>query len=470
MKKENNRQLKAKLTEGSVGWLLVRLTLPMIMGILSMVVYNLVDTFFVSRLGKLQMAALTFTFPVVLFVGSVAHGLGVGTSSLVSRAIGANNLKRVRRLSTDSLVLSFSAVALFAAAGLLTINPLFRMLGADEKILPYIREYMTVWYPGMLFVVFPMVGNNIIRATGDTKTPGLVMLTGALINSVLDPLLIFGSDAVPVIGPLLGSIGLIIKPLGIRGAAAATLIGRSFTFTIALYILGHREKFLTFKNTSLKEILSSWREILSIGIPNAGTRMIIPLGTGVLTRLISDYGTSAVAGYGIASRIEFFALAPVRALSSVMGPFIGQNYGAGLIERVRKGIKRGSQFSIVLGLVFFAVLFIFSENIASVFSKNRDIISVTTLYLRIVSAAYGLHGICLISAFVLNVFKKPYHAVFISLTEIFFLSVPLAILADRFFGIRGIFSAIGVSYAAAGFLAFFLVKRVFNRDIMERKI
>ena len=154
MKKENNRQLKAKLTEGSVGWLLVRLTLPMIMGILSMVVYNLVDTFFVSRLGKLQMAALTFTFPVVLFVGSVAHGLGVGTSSLVSRAIGANNLKRVRRLSTDSLVLSFSAVALFAAAGLLTINPLFRMLGADEKILPYIREYMTVWYPGMLFVVF----------------------------------------------------------------------------------------------------------------------------------------------------------------------------------------------------------------------------------------------------------------------------------------------------------------------------
>ena len=110
MKKENNRQLKAKLTEGSVGWLLVRLTLPMIMGILSMVVYNLVDTFFVSRLGKLQMAALTFTFPVVLFVGSVAHGLGVGTSSLVSRAIGANNLKRVRRLSTDSLVLSFSAI------------------------------------------------------------------------------------------------------------------------------------------------------------------------------------------------------------------------------------------------------------------------------------------------------------------------------------------------------------------------
>ena len=259
MKKENNRQFKAKLTEGSVGWLLVRLTLPMIMGILSMVVYNLVDTFFVSRLGKLQMAALTFTFPVVLFVGSVAHGLGVGTSSLVSRAIGANNLKRVRRLSTDSLVLSFSAVALFAAAGLLTINPLFRMLGADEKILPYIREYMTVWYPGMLFVVFPMVGNNIIRATGDTKTPGLVMLIGALINSVLDPLLIFGSDAVPVIGPLLGSIGLIIKPLGIRGAATATLIGRSFTFTIALYILGHREKFLTFKNTSLKEILSSWR-------------------------------------------------------------------------------------------------------------------------------------------------------------------------------------------------------------------
>ena len=466
MNKENKNHIKAKLTEGSVGWMLIRLTLPMIMGILSMVIYNLVDTFFVSRLGKLQMAALTFTFPVVLVVGSVAHGLGVGTSSLVSRAIGENNIIRVRRLATDSLMLSFLCVAVFAAAGLMTIEPLFRLLGAGENILPFIKEYMTVWYPGTMFVVFPMVGNNIIRATGDTKTPGFVMLTGAVINSILDPVLIFGSEAVPVIGPLLSSTGLVISPFGIRGAAAATLIGRSFTFIVALYILGRREKLITFKNTNIKGIISSWKEVLSIGIPNAGTRMIIPLGTGVLTRLISEYGTSAVAGYGIATRIEFFALAPVRALSSVIGPFIGQNYGAGLFSRVKKGIRRSSQFSVILGLICFLFLFIFAERIASVFTKNREIISVTSLYLKTVSAAYGLHGICLISAFILNVFKRPYHAVFISLTEIFLLSVPLALTANAFFGVAGIFSAISTGYAVAGVIAFYMVKKVFKKEII----
>ena len=467
MKNEKKHQIKAKLTEGSVGWMLVRLTLPMIMGILSMVIYNLVDTFFVSRLGKLQMAALTFTFPVVLVVGSVAHGLGVGTSSLVSRAIGERNINRVRRLATDSLMLSFLCVAVFAAAGLITIEPLFRLLGADENILPFIKEYMTVWYPGTMFVVFPMVGNNIIRATGDTKTPGFVMLTGAVINSVLDPVLIFGSNAIPVIGTFLGSIGLVISPFGIRGAAAATLIGRSFTFLVALYILGRRERLLTFKNADIRKISSSWKEILSIGIPNAGTRMIIPLGTGVLTRMISEYGNSAVAGYGIATRIEFFALAPVRALSSVIGPFIGQNYGAGFISRVKKGITRSSQFSVILGLICFAVLFVFSEKIASVFSSNSEIISVTSLYLKIVSAAYGLHGICLISAFILNVFKRPYHAVLISLTEIFILSVPLALIANIFFGVAGIFSAISAGYALAGIIAFYLVKKVFKKEMIK---
>ena len=465
MKEKNNNSIKAKLTEGSVGRLLIRLTLPMIMGIMSMVIYNLVDTFFVSRLGKDQMAALAFTFPVVLVVGSVAHGLGVGTSALVSRAIGENNLLKVKRLATDSLVLSFLTVAVFVTAGLLTIDPLFRMLGANERILPYIKEYMSVWYPGMVFVVFPMVGNNIIRATGDSKTPGLVMLTGAIMNSLLDPLLIFGSEALPFAGPFLGSLGIIIKPLGIRGAAAATLIGRSITFLVALYILVWREKLISFKKCSLREISESWKEILEIGIPNAGTRMIIPIGSGIITRLIADHGTAYVAGYGIATRIEFFSLAAVRALSSITGPFIGQNFGAGLFSRVRKGIKRGNQFSVILGGLIFITLFFSADFISSLFSSNYQTASAAALYLKIVSAGYGMQGICLISASILNVFRKPFHAVFISIAEIFILSVPLSIAANRLLGIWGIYSAISFSYITAGIFAYILVKNTVKNSL-----
>ncbi|MDX9800534.1 MAG: MATE family efflux transporter [Spirochaetia bacterium] len=450
---------KAVLTEGSVGKLLVKLTIPMIFGILGMVIYNLVDTFFVGRLGKDQLAALSFTFPVVLIIGSISHGLGIGTSALVSRAIGENDYNRVKRLATDSLVLSLIIVASFVVLGLLTIEPLFSLLGAGEKIIPYIKEYMSVWYIGMIFVVVPMVGNNIIRATGDSKTPGVIMMIGALLNGVLDPILIFGSSAIPLLSTFTAFLGFEIPPFGIRGAAAATLIGRSLTFMVAIYVLTVRERVISFKKPRVREVLESWKEILSIGIPNTATRMIIPIGAGVITRIISSQGALAVAGYGIATRIEFFALASVNALSSIIGPFVGQNLGAGRIERVREGIKKGNLMSIILGGFFFALLFIFAGKIASVFSSDPFIVSTASLYLRIVSAAYGLQGIYLVSVPVLNVFKKPLLASFLSIIEVFILIIPLALIGSIFFNIPGIFTAIGISYLITGLISAYTVKK-----------
>ena len=135
--------------------MLVRLTIPMVFAILSMALYNLVDTLFVGRLGNDQLAALSFTFPVVLVISSLALGLGMGASAAVSRAIGAGDHARVKRLATDSVLLGLIVAAVTATIGLLTIDPLFRALGAGEVTVPYIRDYMTIWYPGMVFVVFP---------------------------------------------------------------------------------------------------------------------------------------------------------------------------------------------------------------------------------------------------------------------------------------------------------------------------
>ena len=178
-KTEENR---ARITEDPIGRTLFRLTVPMIFGILSMVAFNLADTFFVGKLGKEQLAALSFTFPVVLFVGSLALGIGMGTSAVISRAIGSKDYHKVHRLVFDSLLLGIIVVGVGVAAGLCTIRPLFRLLGARGTVLDYIEEYMSIWYIGMVFVVVPMVGNNIIRATGDSKIPGLLMVIGAAVN------------------------------------------------------------------------------------------------------------------------------------------------------------------------------------------------------------------------------------------------------------------------------------------------
>ncbi|HDQ13394.1 MAG TPA: MATE family efflux transporter [Sediminispirochaeta sp.] len=437
---------RTKILEAPVAPTLFRLALPMIFGILSMVLYNLADAFFVGQLGKEQLAALAFTFPVVLTVNSLAQGVGMGASAAVSRAIGSRDFHRVRTLSSHSLILGLLIVGVGAITGLLTIRRLFNLLGAEGIILDYISEYMGIWYIGMIFVVVPMVGNNLIRATGDSKIPGLVMIIGATINFSLDPLLIFG------LGPF--------PSLGIRGAAMATLIGRGSTFLISMYVLVFREKILSYELPSPAELWRSWREILYVGVPNAATKMIIPLGNGVITRIIASYGAAAVAGYGVATRVEFFSLAALNALSSVIGPFIGQNLGAKKIDRVEAGFKTSACFSFYVGGFLFLVYIFFAEAIASIFNADPEVVAVTSLYLRIVPLAYTAQGFYLVVTAGLNVMKRPLQAAGLSLIEMFGLSVPLALLGSLLFGPVGIFVAVGLSYIITGLLSRFTVKRV----------
>jgi putative MATE family efflux protein len=430
---------KAQLVEGSVGKILVKLTIPMLFGIIGIVAFNLVDTFFVGRLGTSELAALSFTFPVVLVISSLASGLGIGASAVISRAIGAGDHHRVQRLTTDSLSLSLLIVALFVILGLLTIEPVFRLLGASPEVMPMIKQYMTIWYPGVIFVIVPMVGNNGIRATGDMLTPGIIMMVAAGTNSILDPLLIFG------IGPF--------PRLEIAGAAVATVIARCITLLIALFVLYHREKMITFGIAPFKSVLDSWKKILFIGLPNAATRMVVPLGIGIVTRLVSSYGKEAIAAYGVSSRIEFFALAVIAALSSVIVPFVGQNWGAGKHDRVILGIKYSSRFSMAWGVAMFALLAILAKPIASLFNKDPLVISNIVLYLRIVAIGYGLRGILFLSGAALNALRKPFHASALAIMQMFVLYVPMAIVGSHLFGLVGIFVALALSYLISGIIS-----------------
>ena len=439
MKTGNRASAKANLTEGAVGPLLIRLTLPMVFGIVSMGLYNIVDTFFVGQLGKEQLAALAFTFPVVMVVQSLALGIGMGSSALISRALGEGNLFAVRRYATDSLTLGLLIVALCAGAGILTIDPLFRLLGARGAVLGYIREYMRIWYPGVLFVVVPMIGNNAIRATGDTRTPGTVMVIGALTNAMLDPLLIFGLGPFPA--------------FGITGAAVATLLGRSVTFTVALYVLIHRENLLIFRPPSLSTLLDSWREILHIGIPNAGAKMIVPLGAGVVTRVLAGLGPAVVAGYGVATRVEFFSLSVVNALASVVGPFIGQNIGAGRAERVKEGFRIAELFCLVIGFFLFLLFLFAAPLVAGLFNSDSTVVATTSRYLRIVSLSYGLQGFYVIVVAGLNVLKRPLKAATLSLMQMFAFTIPFSLLGSHLFGLSGIFGGILLSYTLTGLLS-----------------
>lgn len=457
---------EAKLTEGNIIKHLVYLTLPMILGMLGMVLFNVVDTFYVSKLGVNELAALSLTFPVVMIITNIALGLGIGVSVLVSRTIGKKDFTSMKRITTDALILSVFIVAIFSATGLLTLKPVFQLLGAGEDILFYIKQYMYIWYIGMIFVVIPMVGNNALRATGDSLSPGLIMFSGAFLNFILDPIFIFPKITIPL--PLfflnVHSITIHGLNLGIRGAALATVFARATTFTIALLVLNFKYKMLTFKCGKINDIIKSWGDILYIGVPSAGTRIVIPVAVFFLTKIIYQFGKGPVAAYGIGTRVEFLSLAILAALSTIIGPFVGQNLGAGKLDRVKKALKYGKMFSLFWGVFISLLLFNFAVPISRIFEKDPEssfvVISNAINYLRIVPFAYGFQGIVLISSIALNAFKKPFHAFLIILIEMFVLCIPLSLIFSGIYNATGVFLAINVAYILTGIISHLILNMI----------
>lgn len=435
------------ITEGNINKSLVKLTTPMIFGILGMVAFNLADTYFVGKLGTSQMAAVSFTFPVVLVLNSFTLGLGIGTSSVVSRAVGEKDRNKIKRLTTDSLILGLIFALVTASVGLVTIVPLFSLLGAEADTMPYIIDYMKVWYLGVPTVVIPMIGNNAIRALGDTKTPSIIMLISASMNILLDPLLIFGFGFIPA--------------LGISGAALATVISRLLTFVVALYVLIFREKVISLSTIPFSEMLASWKIILSIGLPNAFSKMVIPIGLGVVTNIIAGFGTSAVAGFGIASKIEIFGLSIINALSSIIPVFVGQNFGARKFDRVKEGVSASVKFSMMYGFAIYLGFALFARPLSFLFTDSQSVSDTVVLYLRIVPLGYAFQGVLLVVNTALNAIDRPVRASFLSLAQTLILYIPLAIVTSKYFGLIGIFLSLVLSYVIIAFASHY----VFNREI-----
>lgn len=439
----------AKLTEGSVGRHLVDMTVPVLLGITTMMGQAFIDAWFLGQVGDRALAAHAFAFPVLMITTSVAIGLGAGTSSVVARAIGSQDHRRARRLATDSLFLSFLITAVFCVLGVLTIRPLFRLLGAPNDMLPMIRSFMIILYSGVPFVVVGMVGMASMRATGDTRLPSKLMILGSVLNVVLDPILIFGIGPVPA--------------MGLDGAAMAALLARGAIFAGALYLLRYKLNMVSFNRPDPVELKKSWADILHVGIPAAGTNAIIPIATAVITAIIARYGPEAVAGFGVASRIESLVLVIFYALSAVIGPFVGQNLSAGKDARILRALRLCTVFCVGSGLMVAALLALSAGFLPTLFSDSEAVIRVTKLFLWFAPIGYGAYGVVMVMNASFNGLGKPMPAVYISLLRTIVVYVPLALLANHWYGIHGIFATYAIANIATGILAYAWAARTVHR-------
>ncbi|MCX6146817.1 MAG: MATE family efflux transporter [Candidatus Kapabacteria bacterium] len=438
---------KARYLEGSVGKLLLFNTIPMIFGIGAAMSFTFVDTYWVAKIGTNALAAMTFTFPVDFLVMGVAFGLGNGASAEISKAIGKGDNELVKRLTRDSLILALFVVTFFIALFYIFFTPIFTMLGAKPEVMPLIKEFMKYWIPGQFALVIPLIINNATRAIGDTKTPSMIMLAAGIMNVLLDPVLIFGMGGFPA--------------MGIAGASLATLLARMVTLVLSIYIIHKRDKMLAVNIPSWSELSESWKAILKVGLPSTATSIVMPLGISVVIRLVSSYGSSAVAAFGAASRVDIIALSVFMAFSSVIGPFVGQNVGAGNIDRIKQSLRLGHLFAIAWGF-FIIVLFLFTaRHISMMMRDDLSVINIMVLYLSINSISLAFRGISMINTTALNVLQKPVTSSLLTVSQIFLLFIPLAFFATKILnlGLYGIFWASVISAIIVSIVSFVIVNK-----------
>ena len=428
--------MPATLTEGSVPRQLRSLALPMVWGLLATMSFNVVDTFFVAQLGKTPLAAMSFTFPVVMLLTSMGIGLGAGTSSAVARGVGAGDSVRAQRLATDAVTLTLLLSVTVCLVGWLTINPLFTLLGASAELLPLIHQYMSIWYISAPCLLVPMVALASLRAMGLSQIQGTLMGLAALFNAALDPILIFG---------LLGA-----PQLGLAGAAWATLITRSITLIVALYILRVRVELLVNPLAPWARLVASWRSVIHVGVPAMAANMIIPLASAIVVMMVARYGNDAVAGLGIAVRVEPVALIVFYALSGVIGPFFGQNHAAGKQERLAEAQRLLLVFCVGFGLLLAAILWVLGPFIAGLFTSHAEVAAVAVRYLAIVPISYGAYGLVMSCNAAFNGLGTPWPAMLLSLCRVLVVFLPLAGALQYMWGLDGLFAAAAIANVMVG--------------------
>ncbi|MCP5358864.1 MAG: MATE family efflux transporter [Pseudomonadales bacterium] len=423
---ENPPKKRHTLVNDPIPATLIRMTGPMIIGMLMLFTFNLVDTLFISMLGTEPLSAISFTFPVTFMVLSLAIGLGIGTSAVVAKYLGCDECEKAKQAST---VTNYTSIALALALSLvayLFMDPIFRLMGASEALLPQIRAYMSIWLPTSALLVGMNSANSVLRACGDTKTPSLLMAAAGLINAVLDPIFIFGLGPVPA--------------MGIQGAALATLVSWVVGFGYLFYYLIVKVELVYPGLPSRAVIISSSREMLRIGIPAAGANMMTPVAAGIMTAIAATYGETTVAAFGVGSRLESIASLIVLALSSTLPPFISQNLGAGRTDRIADSYRLTMKFVLIWQLLIYGMMALSAQLIAAVFTEDPAVSRAIELFIWILPLGYGLQGVIILTNSAFNALHKPMMALYLSIARFFVFYVPMAWVGSQLFGLAGFYA------------------------------
>ncbi|MFQ5583401.1 MAG: MATE family efflux transporter, partial [Calditrichia bacterium] len=307
------------LLSGSVYRHLLKLGLPMIVGFFFITSYNFIDRIFVSRLGDDATAAIGMAFVVQLVIIALGSGIGIGISSFISRTLGAGKKGEAYEAALHTFILALTMGIVFAVAGLLFQKPLYRFLGANDLLLGLITDYLTIVFLFTPIVLLSMFTSGIFKGWGNTFLPMLFMVTGTLLNILLDPLLIFG------LGPF--------PELGIKGAALASGISRTISLLFTLFVLFVMKKPVQLHFSGFSYSWKIVRGIFQIGVPSSFSQILSSIAMGFIFFILKPYGSDAKAAYTIVFTYGIVVFLPAIGISQAIIILTGHNFGARKIKR-----------------------------------------------------------------------------------------------------------------------------------------
>nr|WP_244178346.1 MATE family efflux transporter [Marinobacter shengliensis] len=422
---------------------LYHMTWPMLFGVLSLMTFQLTDSAFVGQLGRDPLAALGFTVPMQQLVSGMYVGLGIATTAIISRTLGQGDNLRAQRLGGLVVTIGASLALILCLSVWLLQTGILNFLGAEDQLRPAIREYWVPWLMSAWLGALLYFGYAVCRANGDTKLPGYMMIATSLLNIALDPLYIF------------------VFGWGLPGAAWATITAFGIGALVVFPALVKRQ-WLRFDLLQL-QLAKAIKQLGGIMAPAMVSQLMPPLSAMLATSLVAGFGSAAVAAWGLGTRLEFFSIVVVLALTMSMPPMIGRMLGAGELDNIRKLVRIAVRFVVVWQLVLGLVWLAASGLVSTLFSRDGDVQDILLSYLLRVPLSYSGLGVCMLMVSINNALGLPMRALLISTLRLFACYLPLLWLGAQVSGLTGLMTGALVGNLAAGLMAYSLYRQGMTR-------
>ena len=417
----------------------------MAMGSLTMNVAQLAEAIYLGIVGTEALAAMGFAFPLTILLFAFAGGIGTGSSSVIARTAGAGNKDRAAYLVTHAELLAIIIGVLLGLVGYAVAPQVITILGATGVVRDMTIDYLRVYMIGVPFFMLSIVGSTVLRATGSAASPGIVMTAGSVLQIIIGPILIFGWFGLP--------------ELGIAGAAWAYVISRILSCVLYAWLLIRANMV----RWTLTGAIKSWTAILHVGGRAIASGLVMPFSMMLVTKLLAGHGHEVVAGFNVASRVETMAHMILWSVSSSAEPFVGQNWGAAIYQRVKSALKMCHVFCLVWGVFTFLLMQMFGTAIASLIDDNETVVAVAYWFFLYIPLSIGFMGMTQVASSSFNALGKPAPPFVISLLRTIIIYVPLVYAGDYFWGYQGIFLATAVTNVGVGLLAWRWNNNYINR-------